>query len=255
MSKPPVSADYVSLQLALVDRFVELGIGSYASGVDQLTNLRRRLGLGAPSDPSWVRLLEQLDAYDDHASCVNAVMEVAVTTPSVEPEHIARGWPTSGAFSLDVRGAAAQTHFFSMDTDTTSPLARPKLPQRRRELASVIAHARREHPDLRLITRGSWLYSTTSYASLFPPEHLRTATVRRGRNTFQGMSHWGQFLDHRGALRTDLANDFRSRVATWSGDDPCLLFPIATLEVSSPIETFDPCADRGAEVGSDIFRP
>ena len=53
------------------------------------------------------------------------------------------------------------------------------------------------------------------------------------------MSHWGQFLDHRGMLRTDLVETFQTRLGTWSGDDPCALFPIPTLEVSSPIEVFD----------------
>jgi hypothetical protein len=53
------------------------------------------------------------------------------------------------------------------------------------------------------------------------------------------MSHWGQFLDHRWNLRTDLAEQFRYRVENWTGDDPCSLFPIDTLEVSSPITVFD----------------
>ena len=52
------------------------------------------------------------------------------------------------------------------------------------------------------------------------------------------MSHWGQFIDHSGALRNNLADMFRQRVAEWPGDDPCDLFPIAALEVRSPVETF-----------------
>ncbi len=239
MSDRPLSAEFVSLQFTLVDRFVELGTGSFGKGVSQLTNLRRRLGLNGSLEARWARLVELLDSIGDHDSRVNAVMDVALATPPAIPEHIAQGWAALGAFSLEVRGVEARTHFFSMDTDDASPLARPKLPQRRHELAAVIAHVRRNHPDLRKITGGSWLYSTTSYASLFPTQHLRTATVRRGRSTFQGMSHWGQFVDHRGVLRSNLADEFRSNVASWCGDDPCLLFPIATLQVSSPVETFD----------------
>lgn len=53
------------------------------------------------------------------------------------------------------------------------------------------------------------------------------------------MSHWGQFLVHRWNLRTGLAEQFRDRVENWTGDGPCSLFPIDTLNFSSPIAIFD----------------
>jgi hypothetical protein len=57
-----MSSEFASLQLALVDRFVQLGIGSQADGVHQLTNFQRRFGLGTPTDPPsneiWIDLLD-----------------------------------------------------------------------------------------------------------------------------------------------------------------------------------------------------
>ena len=237
-----MSHDFASLQLALVDRFVELGAGTYDEGVHRLTNLQRRLGLGEPNDPPsnpmWIELLDRLTTASGHDQRVASVMQVFATAPTPVPEHIAHGWPTIGAFSIQIVGSVARTHFFSMDTDDLSPLHPTKLEMRRRELRSVVAAACDSDRSIDRVEGGSWLYATRSYSTLFPADHVGTAQVRRDRDSFRGMSHWGQFLDHRGALRANLADEFRARVASWRGDDPCLLFPIPTLEVGSPIEVF-----------------
>ena len=231
------------MQLSLVDRFVQLGLGTHADGVDQLTNFQRRLGIGQPNhhpgDSRWNDLLAQIDTAPTHDARVAVVMRTYESLPPAVPEHIARGWPTVGAFSIQVTGTVAHTHFFSTDDDGESPLHPSKLAQRRAELRQVITSARTEHPALARVAGGSWLYRLPSYASLFPAEHLANAEVRRGRRTFQGMSHWGQFLGYRGNIRPDLADEFRRRVAAWTGDDPCALFPIDTLELNSPITVFD----------------
>ncbi len=166
-------------------------------------------------------------------------MRTYESLPPAIPEHIANNWPTVGAFSIQITGEVAHTHFFSMDDGDKSPLHSTKLERRRAELRTVIASVRSDHPNLERVAGGSWLYRIPSYASLFPPEHLANAVVRRGRRTFQGMSHWGQFLDHRWNVRPDRADLFRRRVHSWTGDDPCALFPVDTLELSSPISVFD----------------
>ena len=125
-----------------------------------------------------------------------------------------------------------------MDTDDESPLHPEKLAERKRELHAVLSIARASNPELTHVVGGSWLYSTRSYAGLFPPAHVHSAAVRRNRETFRGMSHWGQFLDHRWQVRVDRADTFRERVQAWRGGDPCSLFPIDTLEVSSPLDVF-----------------
>ena len=238
-----MSPEFASLQLTLVDRFVQLGIGSLAEGVHQLTNFQRRLGLGTPTDPPsnrlWIDLLESIIVASHHDAQVDAVMSAFSSLPPAVPEHIVHGWPTVGAFSVEISGKVARTHFFATDDDDTSPLHPAKLDIRRHELQTVLAVVRKTHPELGLVAGGSWLYATSSYASLFPTEHTTSAVVRRGSRTFRGMSHWGQFLDHHWKIRTNLADEFRRRVGIWIGDDPCALFPMDTLLVSSPLSVFD----------------
>lgn len=239
---PQMSAEFASLQLTLVDRFVELGLGGHADGIDQLTNFQRRLGIGTPTDPpsnpDWIDLVDRLAAIRRHDDRVDALMDDFDRRPAAVPQHIVDAWPTVGAFSIQVVGTVARTHFFVMDTDDESPLHPSKLEIRRSELHEVLSAVRSAHPELTHVAGGSWLYSTKSYASLFPEVHVRNAQARTDRRTFRGMSHWGQFLDHQWGIRTNLADEFRRRVRSWTGEDPCSLFPIDTLDVSSPIEAF-----------------
>ncbi len=236
-----MSPGFASLQLRLVERFVALGLGTHADGAKRLTNFRRRLGLrsDSASEPRWADVLDAIESAATHADRVAAVMSAWRSLPPAVPEHIANGWPTVGAFSIETSGPVARTHFYSMDDDNLSPLHPSKLDARRNELRSVLAIVRRSRPEVERVTGGSWLYSTSSYRSLFPVAHVTHAVVRRQRRTFQGMSHWGQFLNHRGQIRRELADEFCARVTRWEGDDPCALFPINTLEVDSPVEIFD----------------
>ncbi len=237
-----MSSEFASLQLTLVDRFVALGLGTYAAGVHQLTNFQRRLGLGTPtdppSDPAWLDLLERIASGGSHDERIDALMTTFESLPPAVPQHIQHSWPTEGVFSIEVVGTIARTHFYSMDTDEDSPLHPAKLELRQRELLTVLSAVYTDHPELTHVVGGSWLYSTNAYSSLFPDIHVRNAHVRRDRHTFRGMSHWGQFLDHRWNIRTNLADEFRQRIRDWNGGDPCELFPIDTLEVNSPIEAF-----------------
>ena len=79
----PMSPEFASLQLTLVDRFVQLGLGSPALGVHQLTNFQRRLGVGTPTDPPsnelWIDLLGTIDSVSTHDDRVDAVMANAAS--------------------------------------------------------------------------------------------------------------------------------------------------------------------------------
>ncbi len=241
MSRADLRAGFIRIQLELVARSVELG-GTWRDGVHRLTNLQRRLGLGTPTDPPtgrWAELLARVDALAAVEPVVELVLAEVAELPAPMPEHLRHGWPTVGAFSIQIEGDIARTHFFSTDTDGVSALHPSKAVRRRAELTSVLAEVRAAHPELRRVRGGSWLYALDRYASLFPPAHLATAVERRDRDTFRGMSHWGQFVDHRGELRDDRAEVFRLRVSRWHGGDPCPLFPIPTLELDAPIEVFD----------------
>ena len=235
-----LSDGFIGIQLELVERHVALGLGSWGSGIGRLTNLRRRLGLSDDRrESTWQSLLRDADdlaALDPIAARLGAVRD---ELPEPTPEHLRQEWPTCGAFSIQVEGDAARTHFFATDEDDLSPLHPSKLALRQAELDEVLSRVRADTPDLRRVIGGSWLYSLPSYAGLFPAAHLAGARVRRGRDRFNGMSHWGQLVDHRGDLSPARASAFRTRLAAWTGGDLCDVFPTPTLDLDSPIGVFD----------------
>lgn len=61
-----MSPEFASLQLLLVDRFVQLGIGAHAEGVHQLTNFQRRLELGVPTSRHAARHFASDDVRRPH---------------------------------------------------------------------------------------------------------------------------------------------------------------------------------------------
>ena len=233
-------ADYVELQLRLARRAASLGTHGFADAVVQLTNLHRRLGFGEPRDSphdGWTRYLEGLDARPDLAGQVRWTTEFADSNHLTPPPSAAVA--RAGPFSVHVQGDLLRTHFMPRSASPVSPLHRSCIPQRRRDLRTVLADAMRRHPEARRVRGTSWLYSTQSYRAIFPPSHVATATIRTDVHRFQGSSAWGQFLDHRGGVKADLAARFVAAVDSWDGTAPWALFPVPTLVVESPIETFD----------------
>ena len=116
-----LSDGFIGIQLELVERHVALGLGSWGSGIGRLTNLRRRLGLSDDRHEStWRSLLRDADdlaALDPIAARLGAARD---ELPAPTPEHLRHGWPTCGAFSIQVEGDAARTHFFATDEDEVS---------------------------------------------------------------------------------------------------------------------------------------
>lgn len=239
------SGRLLELQLRLARRAVSIGILGFGDAVEQLTNLHRRLGFGDPCDRpcvDWIRYVDGLDARPDLADQVRWTTEFAASSQVTPPPSTAVA--RAGPFSVHVQGDLLRTHFVSQAPSPVSPLHGSFLEQRRRELRAVLSVAMREHPEARRVRGTSWLYSTRSYRAIFPPSHVATGTVRTDVHRFQGSSAWGQFLDHRGGVKRDLATRFVSAVDTWDGAAPWTMFPIPTLVVESPIETFDLASKR-----------
>ena len=119
----------------------------------------------------------------------------------------------------------------------------------------MLADAMRLHPEVRRVHGASWLYSTRSYRAIFPPAHVATATLRTDVHRFQGSSAWGQFLDHRGGVKANLAKRFVAAVDGYDGTAPWTLFPLPTFDVESPIETFGFGRQRGNGHATDGSAP
>ena len=115
-------------------------------------------------------------------------------------------------------------------------LARARLPELRDSLRRMFAEIRSRHPDARQVRGGSWLYNWESYRRLYPATFTASAEVQRG--TFTGGSRWGQFHTGPGEVNTQIAAEFRERVARLDANDLEAAFPITTLSVRAPIEVF-----------------
>jgi hypothetical protein len=251
---PDLPAGYVELQLRFARHAALVGTHDFASAVTRLTNLHRRFGLGDPSEPAderWIRYLDGLDAEPDLSGQVRWTLAFAASNSAVPPPSSAAA--RAGPFSVHIIGDLLRTHFVPKATDTTSPLDASKLPGRRSDLRAALAAASVLCPGARRVRGTSWLYSTKSYCALFPPTHIASATERADVYEFQGSSAWGQFLNHRGGVKADLAARFADAVDNFDGTKPWKLFPIPTLNVESPIEVFDLEVDEGpvgAEAGA-----
>lgn len=233
--------DYVALQVAFAASCSRFDAVPFSAAALVVTNLHRRLGMGTPDSdhPSaaWQSLADRLDGLDSTADRVACIVEIA---DRPHPSSYRTSAFHSGPFSIEIRGSIARPHFVPHDDgDGLSPLHPSKLGRRRRDLQSVVAAARCAHPEIERLRGGSWLYNSTSYRSLFPAPYVATATTRTDVFRFQGSSHWGQFLDHRGATKPDLAREFLRRLDVWDGTAPWLLFPLPTLEVEAPISAFE----------------
>lgn len=240
-------AGYVELQLRFARRSAALGTHDFADAMTQLTNLHRRLGFGDPSEPTderWTRYLYGLDAHRHLGEQVRWTVAFAASNRAVPPPSSAVA--RAGPFSVHVHGDLLRTHFVPKAADATSPLHASRLLLRRSELRAALETASRLYPEAQRVRGASWLYSTKSYCALFPTTHIASATERTGAYQFQGSSAWGQFLDHRGGVKANLAARFVAAVDNYDGDAPWTLFPIPTLIVDSPIEVFALGADVGA---------
>ncbi|MCB0996918.1 MAG: hypothetical protein KDB21_17610 [Acidimicrobiales bacterium] len=245
-------AGYVELQLRFARRSAALGTHDFADAMTQLTNLHRRFGFGDPAKPTderWTRYLDGLDAHRDLGGQVRWTVAFAASNRAVPPPSSAVA--RAGPFSVHVHGDVLRTHFLPKAADATSPLHASRLPLRRSELRVALEAAYRLCPGAQRVRGASWLYATKSYCALFSRTHIASATERTGVHRFQGSSAWGQFLDHRGGVKANLAARFVAAVDDYDGQAPWTLFPIPTLIVDSPIEFFALGADVGAANDAD----
>lgn len=232
---------YIAIQLRLAAAFTRLGHCDIEMGVLRYTNLFRRFGFGRPevadANADWLRFTSTLAGL---ATLHEQVLWTERFAATVEPRSAAvHNDMRSGPFSAEVVDGVLRTHFMRTDGDGISPLHPSKRERRRHDLGAVVTMARERHADITRVRGVSWLYTTQSYRSLFPPAHIATARVLTGTTRFQGSSSWGQFLDHRGGVKANLEGRFIAALERFDGSEPWRLFPLPTLVVDSPIEVFD----------------
>ncbi len=189
------------------------------------TSLYLRFGLPrpiAPADPGWQDYVLGLHTADDPLEWTWQFARTHLRPPSGE-------WFGCFAYHLAEPGVV-HLHFEHRDPSGESPLSAARLPVRAAELRAMFRAIAARHPEARTVRGGSWLYNLPAYASLFPPEYLRTA---RPVARFQAADRWGQFLDRHGRVREAMARAFLacvSRQTSLEGLAACFPYPVLAPE-------------------------
>jgi hypothetical protein len=203
-----------------------------------MTNLHRRFGLGTHDEaaprPEWTAYAEGLRAaasLDDALAWTEAVFLHS-------PEETEAS-PVFGCFKYDPPNAAGEVriHFTNRDSDDVSPLAAGKLSRRLDDLQRMFADLRARHPGTSEIRGGSWLYNTEAYRRLFPPAYGRSRRVAEPVR-LNGTSSWGQFLDHREAVKPAARDAFLANLVDLDPLAPWRVFPLRALKTRAPIKLF-----------------
>ena len=81
-----------------------------------------------------------------------------------------------------------------MDTSGNGPLATSTMDDRIGELTKMFTVIKQQHPDIKKVQGGSWLYNYENYRNLFPSEFTNEMQAREKPQT-QYMVIWGQFIN------------------------------------------------------------
>jgi hypothetical protein len=196
-----------------------------ADALLRYTSLYLRFGLPRPitaTDPGWREYLDGLRYAADPLAWTWLFAQTHFRPPSGE-------WVGCFAYHLPEPGTV-QLHFENRDPSGISPLNHMRLPLRAAELRALFQMIARRHPEAERVRGGSWLYNLPAYASLFPPEYLRTA---RPVARFQAADMWGQFLDRHGQVRQAMAATFLACIEgqrSLDGLAGCFPYPVLALE-------------------------
>lgn len=233
--------DYFALQLRFAEHMADRAAIPLARSLAYYTNLQRRFGLGdmdsGPAPPEWLAFVVAVEALASAKQRLDFTKRFYVTAPEDVPPLDRRGF---GCFSCDPPDAdgVVRIHFSNRDSaDGTGPLSRAKMSRRLAELQAMFAFMRAAWPAAVTVQGGSWLYNLDAYRRLFPPAYGDSRSPPE-RVRLRGTSSWGQFLDHREAIKPDLRAAFLRNIETVDIAAPWRSFPLPALRVAAPIETF-----------------
>ena len=243
--------DYFALQLHFADVVAAKAALPLTEVVEQYTNFYRRFGFGIWSDtprvPEWDHYKAHLQTLATHDQRLTWTQTFYAQLP---PERLPAGRQQFGCFGCDPPDADGRVriHFTNHDTDGTSPLSRAKIGARRQDLHALFTYVQQTHAEAaHSVLGGSWLYHFEAYRRLFPPVYGASRVVQEGNAHLQGQTCWGQFLDHREAIRPGLREQLFANLA--KVDIPRLweAFPVPTYTVQAPIQAFYDLYQVGAQ--------
>jgi hypothetical protein len=213
-----------------------------ADSLTRYTNLQRRFGLGhggvGPAPPEWLAYVGEMERLSAPEQRLDWTQRFYVGAPEDLPPADQRKF---GCFGCDPPNEAGvlRIHFSNRDSaDGVGPLSRAKTPRRLAELKTMFGFIRETWPDALTVQGGSWLYNLEAYRRLFPAAYGDSRRPPPSPVRLGGTSSWGQFLDHREAVKPELREAFLRNLETMDVDAPWLAFPLRALMTSAPIGIF-----------------
>jgi hypothetical protein len=233
---------YFDLQLRFAALIADAAAAPFADAVGLYTNFHRRFGLGPieadPGSAAWRGYIDGLLACRGHDDRVNWTQAFYARAPE---ERLPANERPFGCFSCTPpsEGGLVRFHFANRDsTDGTGPLGRAKTGARMCELAAMFAFIRGAYPSATTVRGLSWLYHIEAYRRLFPLEFGASRTLPEQRLRLNGTSSWGQFLDHREAIKPALRDAFLRNLAHLDIERPWRAFPLPALLAEAPVALF-----------------
>jgi hypothetical protein len=226
--------DYFALQLHFADVVAAKAALPLPEVIEHYTNIYRRFGFGIWSDtprvPEWYQYKAHLQTLATQAFYTQ-----------LPPERLPAGRQQFGCFGCDPPDADGRVriHFTNYDTDGTSPLSRPKMGVRQQELRALFTYVQQTHAAAATsVLGGSWLYHLDAYRRLFPLVYGASRVVQEGNAHLQGQTCWGQFVDHRGAVKPVLREQLFAHLAMVDLPRLWAAFPVPTYTVQAPMQAF-----------------
>ena len=210
-----------------------------AEALQEWTNITLRLGVDGPADEQrWLSQCASIQAAADPLGHIYSLyLEFRQHRPAAAPTDE----PTFGCFRYQARdGGRIRLHFRDSDTSGHGPLAKIQAPVRRAELRALVEHALKHVSNASTLVGCSWLYSIEAYRRLFAPAYLDTAQPAP-REELRYYGNWGQFLDHEGRIKKDLAGRFLhalQKTDIHTVEDLRSLFPCPVLSLEAPLAVF-----------------
>lgn len=233
---------YFALQLRYADALSARAGLPAAEVIGWHTNLHRLFGYGnlskQPADPAFVALIAEVAALPaiDRLDCL--VEAYAARPYDPWPSDRLRFGPHFACEAPTAEGDV-RIHFVNRaPLPEIGPLAPSQQAERRRELSSMVDHIARTWPHARTVIGGSWLYNTEAYRRLFPAAYVASRQIMTGPRSTSGLSHWGQFIDFRGAVKPLVAEALYRNLETLDPQQPWLSFPFQVMTVKAPFAAF-----------------
>jgi len=200
------------------------------------THLYLAFGLGRsfdPTEPAWVEFLEGLKTETDPKAWIYATYRHSLALRLRPPEM------TFGCFSYAAwEGGRIRLHFHNPQPGE-SPLSRLAIPERMQELRQMFTYIQEHVPEAQTVVGGSWLYNLEAYCRLFPAQFIQSARTVEPDPQF--IAQWGQFLDHHGAVKPNLARKFLDCLEQQQDLEGVLrCFPYPFIRVEASITFFFP---------------